>query len=107
MISFGLEADNMNEIFSILAAHPEVETAILYGSRATGRFRHGSDIDLALTGKNLTHQIVLDVHAELDDSDVPYMFDVVAENEIKDENLKREIAETGKVFYGNGEEQTT
>jgi len=99
MNSFGLEADNMNEIFSILAAYPEVETAVLYGSRATGRFKPGSDIDLVLTGNNLTNQIVLDIHAELDDSDVPYMFDIVAENAIKDENLKREIDETGKVFF--------
>jgi predicted nucleotidyltransferase len=97
--SFGLEADDMNEIISILAAHPEVETAVLYGSRATGRFRYGSDIDLALTGKKLTNQIVLDMHAEFDDSDVPFMVDVVAKNEIKDENLKREIDGTGKVFY--------
>jgi len=97
--SFGLESDDMKEILSILAAHPEVETAVLYGSRATGRFRYGSDIDLALTGKNLTNRIVLDVHAELDDSDVPYLFDVVAKNEVKDENLKREIDKTGKVFY--------
>jgi len=97
--SFGLETDDMNEIISILAAHPEVETAVLYGSRATGRFRYGSDIDLALTGKRLTNQIVLDMHVEFDDSDVPFMVDVVAKNEIKDENLKREIDGTGKVFY--------
>jgi len=104
MNSFGLEAGDMNEIFSILATHPEVETAILYGSRATGRYKPGSDIDLVLKGKNLTNKIVLDLHAELDDSDVPYMVDVVAENEIKDENLKREINGTGKVFYTQGKE---
>jgi len=107
MNSFGLEADDMATIRSILVAHPEVETAVMYGSRATGRFRPGSDIDLVLTGKNLTNQIVLGVHVELDDSNLPYMVDVVAEKDIRDENLKREIDETGKVFYGNLEEQTT
>jgi len=39
------------------------------------------------------------MRAELRDSNVPYMVDVIAENEIKGENLKREINETGKVFY--------
>jgi len=97
--SFGLEADDMKTILSIFSVHPEIETAVLYGSRAVRRFKSGSDIDLVLTGKNLTDRIVLDVRSELSDSNVPYMIDVVAENEIKDENLKREIDRTGKVFY--------
>ena len=101
--SFGLDANDMSEIRAILAAHPEIESAVLYGSRATGRFKPGSDIDLMLTGKNLTDQVVLDVRIELDDSDVPYMFDIVAENEIKDENLKQEIAKTGQVFYASAD----
>ena len=101
MNSFGLEADDMDAIQSILAAHSEIESAILYGSRATGRFRTGSDIDLFLTGKNLTDDTILDVRAELRDSNVPYMVDVVAENEIRNENLKREIAATGRLFWKN------
>ena len=99
MNSFGLDADDMEMIHSILAAYPEVETAILYGSRATGRFQPGSDIDLVLTGKNLTDQTILDIRAALSDSNSPYLFDIVAESSISDENLKREIDETGKFFY--------
>jgi predicted nucleotidyltransferase len=99
MNSFGLEADDMDTIQFILTAHPAVETAVLYGSRARGNFKPGSDIDLVLAGKNLTDQIVLDVRAELRDSNVPYMFDIVAEHAINDENLKRGINATGLVFY--------
>ena len=96
---FGLEADDMAAIQSILAAHSEVESAVLYGSRATGRFKPGSDIDLVLTGNNLTDQIVLDIRTEFRGSNVPYMVDVIVENEIKDTNLKQEIDATGQVFY--------
>jgi len=99
MNAFGLEADDMETILSVFAANPEIESAVLYGSRATGRFQPGSDIDLVLMGKALTDRTVLDVRAELRDSNLPYMLDVVAENEIKDENLKREINETGQFFY--------
>lgn len=99
MNTFGLEADDMKAIQSILAAHPEVKSAVLYGSRATGHFKPGSDVDLVLTGTNLTDQIVLDIRTEFRDSNVPYMFDVIAEHEIKDENLKREIDATGNIFY--------
>ena len=99
MNSFGLEADDRAAIQSILAAHSEVESAVLYGSRATGRFKPGSDVDLVLTGNNLTDQIVLDIRTEFRDSNVPYMIDVVAEKDIRDENLKQEIDAAGKVFY--------
>ena len=96
---FGLDDDDRNTIQSILAAHPEVETAIVYGSRARGNFKPGSDIDLILTGKRLTDQVLLDVRTELRDSNVPYRVDLVAEYEIHDENLKREIELTGQCFY--------
>ena len=99
MNTFGLETDDRETILSILAAHSEIESAVLYGSRATGRFRPGSDVDLVVSGKKLTDQTLLDVRAELRDSNVPYMIDLVAESEISDENLKREINITGKVFY--------
>ena len=99
MNTFGLETDDMDAILSILVAHSEIESAILYGSRATGRFRPGSDIDLLLTGKNLTDDTILDVRAELRDSNIPYMVDVIVENDIENENLKREIAATGRLFW--------
>jgi len=104
--TFGLEVDDTKTILSIFAAYPVIESAVLYGSRATGRFKPGSDIDLVLTGKNLTNRTLLDVRVELRDSNLPYTVDVVAENEIKDENLKREIERTGKVFYTHVEERT-
>ena len=99
MNNFGLDTDDMETIHSILAAHPEVETAILYGSRAAGRYRPGSDIDLVLTGENLTDQILLDIRVALSDSNSPYLFDIVAENAVSDEKLKWEINETGQLFY--------
>ena len=99
MNTFGLDTDDREAIRSILAAHAEIETAILYGSRARSDFKPGSDIDLVLTGKKLTDQVVLEVCAELRNSNVPYMCDVIAENEIQDEDLKREIETTGQCFY--------
>ena len=99
MNPFGFETDDMETILSVFVSRPEIESVILYGSRATGRFRPGSDVDMFLTGKKLTDRIVLDVQTELRDSNIPYMCDVVAENEISDENLKQEIKKTGKVFY--------
>jgi len=99
MNDFGLDTDDMEAIHSIFAAYPEIETAVLYGSRASGHFRSGSDIDLVLTGEFLTDRIVLDIRAALSDSDLPYLFDIMADTEVRDENLKQEIEEAGRFFY--------
>jgi predicted nucleotidyltransferase len=40
-------------IREVLEGHPNVRRAVLFGSRAKGNFREGSDIDLALEGEGL------------------------------------------------------
>ena len=43
---FGLPESAIARICAVFAAHPEIEKAVLYGSRAKGNFKPGSDIDL-------------------------------------------------------------
>jgi len=105
MNSFGIDASDRETILSIFATYPEIESAVLYGSRARGNFKPGSDIDLVLTGKKLTDQIALDVRAALRDSSVPFVVDLIAEHEISDRKLKREIDITGQLFYQQSEEE--
>ena len=95
----GVAADDWSVFDDILREHPDVETAVLYGSRATGRHRPGSDIDVVLSGKKLTDRTVLDIRAALRDSNLPYLFDVVSGDGITDERLKQEIQKTGKLLY--------
>ena len=53
-MEYGLKPEVIANINRVLAAHPEVEQALLYGSRAKGNYRLGSDIDLCLVGDTLT-----------------------------------------------------
>jgi len=39
---FGLPESAIEQICAIFAAHPEIEQAVLYGSRAKGNFKPGS-----------------------------------------------------------------
>ncbi|MCP4168696.1 MAG: nucleotidyltransferase domain-containing protein [Chloroflexi bacterium] len=45
---FGLKEKTIAQIHSVLAHHPQVQKAILYGSRAKGNYKTGSDIDLSI-----------------------------------------------------------
>ncbi|MGB5134896.1 MAG: nucleotidyltransferase domain-containing protein [Prochlorococcaceae cyanobacterium] len=63
----GLPDSAIASIRQVLASSPEVETAILYGSRALGRHRPASDIDLTLIGPRVSSGSLARVDADLDD----------------------------------------
>ena len=50
---YGLKEKHIKAINSVFSKYPQIEKAILYGSRAKGNYRNGSDIDLTLVGDNL------------------------------------------------------
>ena len=47
---YGISATNGKWITDILSQFAEVQESILFGSRAKGNFKPGSDIDLAVKG---------------------------------------------------------
>jgi uncharacterized protein len=72
---------------------------VLYGSRAKGNFKNGSDIDLTLMGEALTHQDMLSIYGDFDDSSIPYMVDVSIFEEIDNLQLRSHIERVGVVLY--------
>ncbi|MYD89290.1 MAG: nucleotidyltransferase domain-containing protein [Caldilineaceae bacterium SB0662_bin_9] len=73
----GLKERNRAKIRQVLASHPGVERAVLFGSRATGTYRPGSDVDLALAGDGLTHTDLGAIGAAMEATTVPQMVDLV------------------------------
>ena len=50
--SYGLRPEDVEEIVAVFARFPAVETALIFGSRAKGNYRPGSDVDIALKGQD-------------------------------------------------------
>jgi len=98
-VGFGLKEYVIQAIVAVLKKHLEVESAILYGSRAMGNFRPGSDIDLTLTGKALTYQVVARIENEIDDLLLPYLFDISILSRIDNPNVVHHINRVGVAFY--------
>ncbi|MFN9945187.1 MAG: nucleotidyltransferase domain-containing protein, partial [bacterium] len=59
------------KIQQVLAGFPEVEKAVLYGSRAKGNYKPGSDIDLTLFGEELDERVMSRLYWALDDLLLP------------------------------------
>lgn len=98
-MKWGLSEKSINSINSILEKFPAVEKAVLYGSRAKGNFRTGSDVDLTLFGKDLNSDIQFKIALELDDSFLPYKFDLSIFSQLEDPEFIDHIKRVGVVFY--------
>ncbi len=98
-MSFGLPELTVSTIREILARHPEVERAIIYGSRAKGTYRPGSDIDLTLIGPGLTYHDLVSIMGELEESVIPYTVDVSILDDIEDPAVQDHIKRWGQTFY--------
>lgn len=97
---FGLPDNDIKKICSVLARHPEIEQAILYGSRAKGNFTTGSDIDLTLQGNaELTQSVLYAVIHELDELLLPYTIDLSLLNTLQDTDFIEHIRRVGIVLY--------
>lgn len=96
---FGLSEGDTEAILTLLRKHPKITGVILFGSRAKGNFSPGSDIDLALLGKHLCLQDLLDLYVEIDELYLPYQYDLLIYEQIKDEALLEHIRRVGKVLY--------
>ena len=101
-MQYGLSQETIKKIGGVLSLHPSVEKAILYGSRAKGSFKPGSDIDLSLHGPTLTLRELGDISSELDDLLLPYTFDLLIFDTLEHINLREHIERVGKVFYERG-----
>ncbi len=98
-MQFGLKPDTISRINGVLAAYPEIEQAVLYGSRAKGNYRTGSDIDLCLKGDALTLTQLLKIENELDDLLLPYKIDLSLHHALDNPELIDHIRRVGVVFY--------
>lgn len=78
------------------AVRPDAERVVLFGSRARGTHRRGSDIDLAVFGSKITPQSVSRMKYILEEETyLPYHFDVVDGEHLSNESLREKITQEG------------
>lgn len=96
----GLSEETIQKINRVLSAYPAVEGALLYGSRAMGNYKNGSDIDLTLLGGNdLTLKVLSKIHIDLDDLLLPYQIDLSILKDIANDEVIEHILRVGIFFY--------
>lgn len=99
MIAHGLKEETVSAIQHVLARFPDVHQAILYGSRAKGNYKPGSDIDLTLTGENLNLSTLQKIELDLEELLLPYKIDLSIQRQIQNQDLLDHMKRVGVVFY--------
>jgi predicted nucleotidyltransferase len=97
---FGISSKSFSLIIETLRQFEDIDSVKIFGSRALGTFKNGSDIDLAVIGKDLQESTAMNLSAELNESlPIPYFVDVVAPQYLTNRNLIDHIECEGVVFY--------
>ena len=99
ILSYGLKSVDIESLVRIFGDFQEIESVIIFGSRAKGTARSGSDIDLAVTGEGVTPSTVVCLRAVLDDLPLPYFFDVIDFKSISNNELSDHIRRIGRRIY--------
>lgn len=73
---------------------------MIFGSRAKGNQKNGSDIDIAIYGEGVNFNTVASLKALLEDQGpLPYFFDVIDYTHLKNEEIKGHIDRVRKVDF--------
>lgn len=100
MRDLGLSQNDLQAINAVLESVSAVELAIVFGSRAKGVFKPGSDVDLALKGSSLSFEHISKISYLLNEETLmPYQFDVLHYETISSPELTAHIDRVGEVVY--------
>lgn len=99
-MKYGLSQQTLQKIHDVFVQYPQIEEVVLYGSRARGDYKNGSDIDLTLYGgDSLTHTILSKIANDLDDQLLPYTIELSIFKNIRNPDMVEQIERVGVVFY--------
>ena len=96
---YGMPDEALELLCSLFARQKEIERVILYGSRAKGTHKPFSDVDITLLGIGLSRSHLNRLMADIDESSLPYFFDISILSKITNPDLIEQIEKTGVVLY--------
>lgn len=98
---YGLSQENGQRVIEVLSAFVEVREAVLFGSRAKGNYKPGSDIDIAVKG-SVEKDTLSKLLTTFEESLLPYFVDVVVYDRLQNEALREHIDRVGVSIFESG-----
>ena len=99
-MKYGLQDEDLEYIITAIARFPEIRQAVIFGSRAKGNYKPGSDVDIAVIGENVSLHAIASLHSLLEEEGpLPYLFDIVDYTHTDHGELKEHIDRQGKIIF--------
>jgi len=99
MINIGIKEEALQKLNKVFASYPGIDKVILYGSRAKGNYKDGSDIDLVLIAPQFTLTDLNKIENRIDDLLLPWKIDLALFHQIENPDLLEHIKRAGISFY--------
>ncbi|OYU65969.1 MAG: DNA polymerase III subunit beta [Cytophagaceae bacterium BCCC1] len=100
MNAFGISNRSFEYIKQTFESYPEIKEVLVFGSRAKGNYRNGSDIDLAIKGTGNCLKLALDISGILNERlPIPYQVDVLSYYDLENSDLISHIDRVGKSLF--------
>jgi len=101
-VLLGLSPPTLDKLCAVFQKHEAIESVFIYGSRAKGNYRVGSDIDLTIKGDVMPFIELMRIEDEIDDLYLPYMVDLSQYKQLKNIDLIEHIDRVGVSVYEKG-----
>lgn len=98
---FGLSVATLDKLNSVFARHDAIDAVLIYGSRAKGNYRPGSDIDLTIKGSEIPFAEFMQIKDQIDDLMLPYTLDLSQYRQLENADLIAHIDRVGVEIYAN------
>lgn len=96
---YGLLIRDIDYMVDAIKKYPEISETIIFGSRAIGNYKKGSDVDIAIKGGKVDRKTIARLSDDLNEKyPLPYFFDIVNYNEISNKELKNHIDTFGRTI---------
>lgn len=96
--SYGLSDSVIDKIVKTVEKNLKVQKIILFGSRAKGSYKKGSDIDISIVSEDLSLKELNQIKVMLDELMLPYKIDLIDYGRINNQDLKEHIERVGKIL---------
>src|SRR5690606_28077189 len=92
---FGLPEDIITKLNEVFEVNAKVDKALIFGSRAKGKYRPDSDIDIAIKGAGITLDDILQMQVAFEEKGISFKIDLVHYDTVKEQALLEHIDRVG------------
>jgi predicted nucleotidyltransferase len=98
-LGFGLSPAVLHSFYAVFAKYRSIERVGIFGSRAAGTFRSGSDIDLAVFGAQMTERDFAKLWNEIDALPLAFKVDLLHWDGLGNQALKESVSTSQRRFW--------